>query len=224
MPETLKLRRVAIDTYHENVAYLHRACSTYRSEGFQSLSKVEVGRSEGRSVLAVLNVVDDPAITALDELGLSEQAFDQLGAPPGTPVRVAHARPPGSLAAVHRKIRGEHLDAEEYAAIAREIAANRSKTLLCSASRRARSRPAPWRRRPSCPMRPSTSITSRTERAGCASLLQASRASGAATACLTPPTGSAWRPCWRPPCRNQIGARSSHPGSRPVLESLSEFW
>lgn len=24
--QTLKLRRIAIDTYHENVAYLHREC------------------------------------------------------------------------------------------------------------------------------------------------------------------------------------------------------
>jgi len=126
MPETLKLRRVAIDTYHENVAYLHRGCPTYRSEGFQALSKVEVRPSEGEgAVLAVLNVVDDPAITARDELGLSEQAFAQLGAAPGAPVHVAHARPPGSLAAVHRKIRGERLDAQEYAAIARDIADNR---------------------------------------------------------------------------------------------------
>ena len=126
MPETLKLRRVAIDTYHENVAYLHRGCSTYRSEGFQALHKVEVGPIEGRGgVLAVLNVVDDPAITAPDELGLSEQAFAQLGAEPGTRVRIAHARPPGSLAAVHRKIHGERLDAEQYAAVARDIADNR---------------------------------------------------------------------------------------------------
>jgi thymidine phosphorylase len=35
---TLQLRRVAIDTYKENVAYLHRDCHLYRSEGFQALS------------------------------------------------------------------------------------------------------------------------------------------------------------------------------------------
>jgi thymidine phosphorylase len=126
MPDTLKLRRVAIDTYHENVAFLHRGCAAYRSEGFQALNKVEVGPAEGvGGILAVLNVVDDPGITAPDELGLSEQAFAQLGAEPGARVRIAHARPPGSLAAVHRKIHGERLEAQEYAAIARDIAANR---------------------------------------------------------------------------------------------------
>lgn len=35
----LALRRVAIDTWRENVAYLHRDCDVYRAEGFQALSK-----------------------------------------------------------------------------------------------------------------------------------------------------------------------------------------
>ncbi|MCU0833826.1 MAG: thymidine phosphorylase family protein [Chromatiaceae bacterium] len=123
MAETLKLRRVAIDTYRENVAYLHRDCGAYRSEGFQALSKVEVQRP-GRDapVLAVLNVVDDAAITAPDELGLSESAFRQIGAAEGAAVSVSHAEPPVSLGAVHRKIRGERLGSAEYDAIARDIA------------------------------------------------------------------------------------------------------
>src|SRR5690606_1592718 len=77
--EPLALRRVAIDTYHENVAFLHRDCAVYRAEGFQALSKVEVS-VDGSRVLAVLNVVDDAAIVTPAELGLSEQAFAQLGA------------------------------------------------------------------------------------------------------------------------------------------------
>jgi len=34
--DTLQVRRIAIDTYHENVAYLNRECSMYRAEGFQA--------------------------------------------------------------------------------------------------------------------------------------------------------------------------------------------
>ncbi|MEE9425601.1 MAG: hypothetical protein V3V18_11600 [Methylococcales bacterium] len=61
---TLKLRRVAIDTYKENVAYLHRDCEFYRSEGFQALNKIEVSSAQnGNSVIAVLNIVDDVAST-----------------------------------------------------------------------------------------------------------------------------------------------------------------
>ena len=58
---SLAVRRVAIDTYRENVAYLHRDCEVYRAEGFQALSKVEI-RANGRHILATLNVVDDETI------------------------------------------------------------------------------------------------------------------------------------------------------------------
>jgi thymidine phosphorylase len=71
--ETLKLRKISIDTYRENVVYLHRDCPVYRSEGFQAHNKIEIHRADdGTSVIAVLNVVDDEAILAEDELGLSE--------------------------------------------------------------------------------------------------------------------------------------------------------
>ena len=122
----LTLRRVAIDTYKENVAYLHRDCEQYRSEGFQALSKIEIHKVEdGPPVLAVLNVVDDAAITAPGELGLSEQAFTQLGVSEGAAVRVVHARPPASLGFVRRKIGGERLSLDEYRAIARDITGHR---------------------------------------------------------------------------------------------------
>jgi len=123
---TLKLRRVAIDTYKENVAYLHRDCQVYRSEGFQALSKVQICNESGeRSLLASLNVVDTPAITEPGELGLSIDAFQQLGLAEGTPVTVAHAKPPSSLHAVHRKIAGDRLGESDYEAIARDIARHR---------------------------------------------------------------------------------------------------
>jgi thymidine phosphorylase len=123
---TLKLRRVAIDTYKENVAYLHRECGLYRSEGFQALSKIEVRSEEdGLPIIAVLNVVDDENIAQLDELGLSEQGYAQLGVPEGTAVRVSHATPPVSIKAVHKKIAGESLLFNEYLGIARDIVENR---------------------------------------------------------------------------------------------------
>ncbi len=135
---TLKLRRVAIDTYKENVAYLHRNCAIYRTEGFQALSKVEITTVNGDSVhqhrvLAVLNVVDDESITHCDELGLSEQAFSQLNVQEGHSILIAHAEPPPSLSAVHRKIAGERLDLEDFRGIARDIAEHRySKTEMAA--------------------------------------------------------------------------------------------
>jgi thymidine phosphorylase len=117
----LALRRVAIDTYRENVAYLHRDCAVYRAEGFQALSKVEI-RANGHRILATLNVVDDPAIVGCDELGLSEDAFLQLSVKDGHTASVSQAEPPESIEALHRKIAGERLDRDDFQSIVRDIA------------------------------------------------------------------------------------------------------
>jgi thymidine phosphorylase len=117
----LALRRVAIDTYHENVVYLNRDCALYRAEGFQALSKVEV-RANGQKILATLNVVDDPAIVRCGEVGLSEDAFAQMGVNDGHAASVSQAEPPESMAALFRKINGERLNREDFLAIVRDIA------------------------------------------------------------------------------------------------------
>jgi len=130
----LKLRRVGIDTFKENVAYLHRDCPLYRTEGFQALAKVEVNNAEDhQQVLAVLNVVNNEQIMAIDELGLSEQAFEQLGLAEGAAVCMNHAVPPESLDAVHRKIAGERLGSADFHAIIRDIVDNRYSRMEMSA-------------------------------------------------------------------------------------------
>ena len=105
---TLKLRRIAIDTYRENVVYLHRECEVYRAEGFQALSKVKICAG-GKQILALLNVVDDNSIVTPADLGLSEEAFAKLGSKEGRLVSIEHAEPPASMDAVRRKIAGERL-------------------------------------------------------------------------------------------------------------------
>ncbi len=123
---SLKLKCVAIDTYKENVAYLHRSCHLYRSEGFQALSKIEIHTTDSEQpVIAVLNVVDDIAITNIDELGLSEQVYEQLGIPEGSEVFINHATPPESLNSVHKKIAGEKLNYQQYLHIIQDIVHNR---------------------------------------------------------------------------------------------------
>lgn len=122
--DTLQLRRIAIDTYHENVAYLSRDCGVYRAEGFQALSKILVS-ANGAKVLAVLNVVDDVSIVQPGELGLSEQAFKQLNIDEGGLVTVNHAEPPKSMDAVRRKINGERLDQDDFNHITNDIVESR---------------------------------------------------------------------------------------------------
>ncbi|HHO58801.1 MAG TPA: thymidine phosphorylase family protein [Thiotrichales bacterium] len=131
---TLKLRRVAIDTYRENVAYLHRDCKIFHSEGFQALNKIEIFvANDGPPVVAVLNIVDDSAITEAGELGLSEQVFEQLAMAEGSEVSIRHATPPESIVYVHQKITGEPLPYEAYLNITRDIVENRYSKIEMSA-------------------------------------------------------------------------------------------
>ena len=117
----LKLRQVAIDTYKENVAYIHRNCEVYRVEGFQALSKIEI-RANGHSIFATLNVVDDTSIVDCDELGLSEDAFKLLNMESGSMAFVAQAEKPESMSALLRKINGERLNQEDFLSIVNDIA------------------------------------------------------------------------------------------------------
>ena len=124
----LPIRRVGIDTYRENVVFLHRDCSVVQAEGFQALSKVDLrldGDGDGPTISAVVNVVVDERIVSRCDLGLSLPAFEQLGAPEGTVVSIAHAEPPASIAALHRKIGAERLTREDYRAMIQDIANNR---------------------------------------------------------------------------------------------------
>lgn len=118
---SLQIRRVGIDTWRENVVYLHRDCPVVRAAGFQALSKVEV-HANGQTILAVLNVVSDDRIVSACELGVSEDAFRRLGVSDGHSASIAHAEPAHSIAALHRKIAGERLNREEIGGIIRDVA------------------------------------------------------------------------------------------------------
>lgn len=116
----LTLRHLAIDTVRENVAFLNRRCTRYHVEDFLGLGRVEV-RNDGRSLLAVLNVVDDPAIVAPDEIGLSDPAFGQLGLAEGSAVHLVPPTPPESFELVRAKVGGAALSDDQLASIIRDI-------------------------------------------------------------------------------------------------------
>jgi len=132
--KTLKLRKVAIDTYKENVAYLHRNCPLYRSEGFQALNKIEIRDGKNTTpIIAVLNIVDDENIVAIDELGLSEQTFLQFNGSENCSVFVDHASPPNSIQLVHEKIAGNRLGQKDFLHICEDIVNNRYSKIEISA-------------------------------------------------------------------------------------------
>lgn len=120
----LAIRRLAIDTYPENTAFLLRQGHGYSAEQFQALRKIRIG-GDGCEILATLALVDEPALLKTDEIGLGEQAFHRLGLPEGAEVAIRQATPPASLEYVRRKIDGDTLEETEIAAIIADIAMHR---------------------------------------------------------------------------------------------------
>ena len=120
----LRLRPVALDTFRENVVLLARDSQALRPARLAGQRKVEV-TANGRSLLAVPVICDDPALVGRDELGLPEPLRHRLGAAPGSLVTLKPAQPPATLAAARRKILGESLADTDYAAIACDLAAHR---------------------------------------------------------------------------------------------------
>ena len=120
----MKVRRIAIDTYPENTAFLLREGNGYSPEQFQALRKIEIGDGHA-CILATLAIVDDACLLEPGQIGLGEQAFRRLGLPEGSEVSFKQAPVPHSLEHVRRKIDGDALDDADIREIIQDIAAHR---------------------------------------------------------------------------------------------------
>jgi thymidine phosphorylase len=121
--QTLRLRRLGIETHHEAVVYMRHDCEVCRSEGFEAAARVEL-RLNGRSVIATLHVVAGELLRH-GEAGLSEAAWRRLGAEEGDVVAVAHPAPLESLSFVRAKAYGRTLEESHMAAIVGDVVAGR---------------------------------------------------------------------------------------------------
>ena len=120
----LHLKRIGIQTYGENVAFLSATCPLYAPETFRNLYRVEIA-GHGRRIMCTLNIVENGHLLDGESLGLSSSAFDELGLPADTPVSLNLTAPPKSLDAVRQKIGGAKLSAHEIDDIISDIAAHR---------------------------------------------------------------------------------------------------
>jgi thymidine phosphorylase len=117
----LAVRRIGIDTHQEFEVYMRRDCHVYRAEGFEAPARVLV-RHRDHTIIATLNAVDPPLL-ALGEAGLSNSAWQALGASTGDRVTVAHAPALDSMSQVRAKIYGHRLDAPALGSIVDDVAA-----------------------------------------------------------------------------------------------------
>jgi len=121
--KNLRLRRIGINTHRESIAFLDNNDVLGRTLGLHPLDRVQV-TANGRTVLAVLNTVEG---TVLQEgmIGLSNMAFDRLGACEDTIVDVSPAEPPASTELLRAKMVGKELSSAEMDAIVNDIVCGR---------------------------------------------------------------------------------------------------
>lgn len=120
----LSLKHIAIGSFNENIAYLHKDCDAYKIDDIQNITKIEV-HGGATPLFAFLEVVDDPSIVAPNQLGLNNEAFARLNLPEGANISISLAGAPPSMASIQRKIAGNILSSAEYASIIKDIVAKR---------------------------------------------------------------------------------------------------
>ena len=116
----LTLKHLKINSFNENLAYMHRDCIAYKLDDICSLVKIEV-HGGMRTIYAFLQIVDDDKVVKPDELALNTEAFEQINLPEGAKVSITLSAPPPSLTSIKRKIAGNILSASEYSAIVSDI-------------------------------------------------------------------------------------------------------
>lgn len=119
----LHARRLRIHTDHESVVFLRSDSPVCRAEGLSTQARVTV-RSGAGEIIATLYQVDGDAL-GLNEAGLSETAWAQLGLSDGDTLSIRHQRPLESLSALRRRIFGQRLDETSLAMVVADIAADR---------------------------------------------------------------------------------------------------
>ncbi len=115
----LKVKSLGIDTYRENIIFMRQDCEVCRSEGFTSLTRVEVHHEE-KHIVATINVVVSD-ILHHSEAALSVEAMNRLGVKDGDFIHVSHLKPIESLKKVRAKMYGHALDEFSFQEIIKDI-------------------------------------------------------------------------------------------------------
>ena len=124
-----RIKHLRIDTQREHVIMIHQSTVRAGSLGFNPLDRVHIfgaDPSDGaqHEVTGILNFCRD-ALVEPDEIGLSDDAFADLGLPEGAQVQATIAPSPPSVDLVRRKLQGQRLDRPAFDAILSDVVRHR---------------------------------------------------------------------------------------------------
>jgi len=120
---SLRLKRIAIDTHHQSIAFLRRDCHVCRAEGFNSQSRIQLTLNDIEAI-ATLDIVGDEWLEE-GEIGVSEFTWKLLNATEGDVADITHPQPLESLTHVRAKIFRHTLDYTAFRSIISDIVAGR---------------------------------------------------------------------------------------------------
>jgi thymidine phosphorylase len=116
---TLRARRLGLDTQYEAVVFMHQECQVCRSEGFSAHARVLLRNGMHEVIATLYQATGD--LVAHDEAALSESAWQRLGLENGGRISVAHPSPLDSLSHVRSRIYGHDLSEASLHAIIEDI-------------------------------------------------------------------------------------------------------
>jgi thymidine phosphorylase len=123
------LRHLPLDTLREHVVVIHEQAVRNGNLGFNPLDRVRVSgvdpvTGKSREITGVLNFCRD-TLLGPNQVGLSDEAFHDLGLPEDTDVSATLAVAPHSVDLVRAKLGGARLDGAAFTAILTDVAARR---------------------------------------------------------------------------------------------------
>lgn len=115
----LYLTKIGIDTYQHAVVFMRKDCDVCRAEGFNAMTRVRVCTAS-KSITATLITVSENFLSHR-QAGLSDVAWDMLGAEEGDVVQFSHAPAVDSMSSVRGKLYGEPFTASSSVDIVTDI-------------------------------------------------------------------------------------------------------
>lgn len=128
---TLKARKLEIDTRKHFVAVMSGDCAICKSAGFRSETRVNI-ENGGSPIIATLYISNAPMLGP-GEIGLSDSAWEKLGAREGQSLIVTFAEALDSFSSVRAKLHGKILADSDFNSIMHDMVEGRYSDIQLSA-------------------------------------------------------------------------------------------
>jgi len=129
---TLTLKRLGIDTYKEAVVYVRADSPICKAEGFASQARIKVCLKNNRSIIATVHTITSNLLE-LDEVSLSNYAWNLLKAKSNEKISLSHMAPLQSMQFIRGKIFNKPLSEQAIDLIIKDVIAGRLSDIHISA-------------------------------------------------------------------------------------------